>query len=153
MLPNTFKELADLFANGATIDVECLERIEDLEDYADKGMRLTITGIRVSHDDVAVLQVSYAKYREHNTAFEKRNYYDKDGQPTLNAHEAGVYREQDSMYVGASDDPNQFFISIDDQSNRWIMLYLEQRNEGETYVSFLERVLNQASKYMELTHD
>lgn len=150
MLPNTFKELAELLVNGATVDVECRERVEDLEDYADKGMRLTITGIRSDHDEVAVLAVSYAKYDEHNKAFEKRNYYDKQGKPCLNAREAGFYKEHDSMYVMETDDPNEFFVGLDDNSNRWIKSYLEHRNKDETYVAFLERILDEASKYVEL---
>jgi len=149
MLPNTFKELAELLVNGATVDVECRARVEDLEDYADKGMRLTITGIRSDHDEVAVLAVSYAKYDEHNKAFEKRNYYDKTGTPCLNAREAGFYKEQDSMYVMDTDNPNDFFISIDDNSNKWIKSYLEHRGKDETYVAFLERILNQVSKDLE----
>ena len=144
MLPNTFTELNEVLLNGATIEVECRKKVEDLEDYADTGMRLTITGSRESHDDVVILEMSYEKYDEFNKTFEKRNYYDKDGQPCLNAREAGYYKAKDTMYVMNTDDPNEYFLSLEDGSGRWIQAYLQSRREGETYVAFLENLLDAA---------
>lgn len=150
MFPNTFKQLANLFINGATIEAECRKKCEDLEAYVDGGMRLTIIGMVEDHDGVIKLQISYEKYEEHNKAFEKRNYYDKQGVPCLNAREAGYYTVKDTLYVMETDDPNEYFISVSDTSNRWLRAYLERRNEGETYVAFLERWLEDAYKAAEV---
>lgn len=142
MFPNTFKQLANLMINGATIEAECRSKCEDLESYVDGGMRLTVIGITEDHDDVIKLQVSYEKYEEHNKAFEKRNYYDKNGVPCLNAREAGYYTVKDTLYVMATDDPNDYFISLSDSANKWIVSYLRNRHKDETYVAFLERMLD-----------
>jgi hypothetical protein len=148
MLPNTFTELVNLLLKGATIEVECRKKVEDLEDYADAGMRLTIAGARESYDGVVILGVSYEKYDEFNKAFEKCNYFDKEGQPRLNAREAGYYKAKDTMYVMSTDDPNEYFLSLEDSANKWIQEYFVRRHKDETYVAFLERTLSEASKHM-----
>ena len=148
MLPNTFTELNEVLLNSATIEVECRKKVEDLEDYADTGMRLTITGSRESYDGIVILEVSYEKYDEFNKAFEKHNYYDKEGQPRLNAREAGYYKAKDTMYVMNTDNPNEYFLSLEDSANKWIQEYFVRRHKDETYVAFLERTLSEASKYM-----
>lgn len=140
MLPNTFKKLVETLANGAPLDVECLDRCDDLEAYPERGMRLTIVGVTPHHDDVTVLRVSYEKYDQFNTAFESSNYYDKQGVPQLTARQAGMYKVNDTLYVGTDEDPNKYFKQI--ESNRWLDMYLKEynANPGETYVAFLERL-------------
>lgn len=144
MLPNTFTELLHLLNNKQTFEVSCLEKVEDLEAYPDKGMRLTITGGRHDHDGVIILNVSYEKYESYNEAFEKRNYYDKNHVACLNAREAGWYKVEDKLFVMDSDGPNTYFVELNDGANHWVREYLAYRQPNETYVAFLERLLDQA---------
>jgi hypothetical protein len=144
MLPTTFRQLYNIFVNGAMFDLECREKIEDLESYPDKGTRLTVYGMRDDKDDVLALQVSYHKYDDYNTAFEKANYFDKEGRPCLTARDAGFYNVKDTLYVMATDNPNDYFISLDALSNVFINRYIDEKRDGETYVAFLERLLHTA---------
>lgn len=68
--------------------------VEDLESYAEPGMRATLTGGKMSHETL-ILDVNYAPFDEFNRAFEPKNYYDKSGAPTLTAREANPYKPQD----------------------------------------------------------
>lgn len=144
MLPNSFTELANLLHNGATIDVECREKCEDLESYPEAGMRLTVTGAHEDRDGVINLEVSYAKYEEVNQTFESHNYYDKNSVACLNARQAGHYKVNDTLYVMNTDNPNDYFIPLEDSANRWIRAYLRNRHTDETYVAYLERTLTAA---------
>lgn len=145
MLPNTFTELSSLIRNGTTVDVDCLKKVEDLETYVEARMRLTIIDATPEdRDGVIVLTVSYAKYEEINKTFESHNYFDKNGVACLNARQAGFFSVEDTLYVMNTDDPNDYFIMLEDSANYWIQEYLKHRNKDETYVAFLERLLDQA---------
>lgn len=87
-------------------DIQFTHKIEDLEDYAEDRMRATITGIKKWDGDNAdachEISIDYSKFDEYNRQFESYNYWDKLGNATLNAREAGYYTVKDTLYLDNS---------------------------------------------------
>jgi hypothetical protein len=133
------RELKQLLAAGPLV-IEFGPNVETLEAYPDAKMRATLVGVHVKHDDVAVLGVDYSAFDEHNKALEQSNYYDKGGQPTLTAREAGQYTPQEELYVMADDDLEAGILSLIPTST--LALYKEFQSSGQaSYVSWLEQQL------------
>lgn len=97
------RELKEVLV-GAPLAIEFGKGIEELESYAEPKMRAHLIAVELQRDDIAVLKVDYSAFDEYNKAFEQANYYDRNGNPTLTAREAGHYTVQEDLYVMASDD-------------------------------------------------
>lgn len=87
--------------------IEFTKKIEDWECYADQYMRARVIGYRYNaHNDtvpseqVHELFFDYSEFDEHNQKYEQNNYWDKNGNATLTAREAGYYKPQDSIWFG-----------------------------------------------------
>ncbi|EPP9373566.1 hypothetical protein PZF67_005271 [Pseudomonas aeruginosa] len=132
------QNLQELLAAGP-VAIEFGECAEDLEAYVDPKMRAHVMSVRVGPDDVAVLRVDYSAYDEYNKAFEKANYYDKNGNPTLTARETGNYDFQEDLYVSASEELDHILTALPGISTQ----LLEEFNaSGQTgYVRWLEEQL------------
>lgn len=117
-------ELKTLLQTGKDVDVEFTKDVEDLEGYAEPGMRATIISVSpVGQDDVMKIRVSYKKYDDFNRAFEAHNYWGRlslDQDPSAAAYtarETGWYKEEEDIYVMADDvlkymtvlEPNEMF--------------------------------------------
>ena len=76
----------------------------DVDVYAEPGMRARLKGFRF-HEvyECEVATFDFSEFEEHNRPLEKAGWYDKDGNPTLTAREAGFYKPQDTMYVNLDD--------------------------------------------------
>ena len=122
--------------DGRPLAIEFTKGIEDLEGYAEPGMRAHLVDYLPSRDDVVELRVNYQIFEEFNRGLEKANYYDKDGKPTLTARESGHYNVTETYYVMATDDPAKYFSAI----NPALGLLQEWQNTDrqKSYVSFLE---------------
>jgi hypothetical protein len=132
-------ELKHLLAAGPLV-IEFGPKVETLETYPDAKMRAHLVAVHLKHDDVAVLSVDYSAFDEHNKALEQSNYYDKHGQPTLTAREAGQYKPQEDLYVTADDDLEEGILSLVPSSS--LALYKEFQSSGQaSYVGWLEQQL------------
>lgn len=87
--------------------VEFTRGIEDWECYADQFMRARVTGYRYNpHNDTEPSEIihelffDFSEFEEHNLKYEQNNYWDKNGNATLTAREAGYYKPQESIYFG-----------------------------------------------------
>jgi hypothetical protein len=144
MFPNTFREFLPLLNSGVAIELQCRKKIEDLESYPNEHIRLTTVSASINQDDVVHLEVDYSKYEDYNSTVEQRNYYDKDHVPRLTAREAGFYRVQDTLYLMADDNPNDYFEGVAVESQQLIKRFLAEKEDGETYGQWLERKLWEA---------
>ena len=88
--------------------VEFTRKIEDWECYADPYMRARVTGYRYNvyggtnpSEVVHEIFFDFSEFDEHNQKYEQNTYWDKNGNATLTAREAGCYKPQDSIYFGA----------------------------------------------------
>lgn len=128
--------LEEQLKTGAPLVVEFKKAIEDLEGYAEKGMRATITGFDQMDKETLRFYVDYSAFEEFNLAFETPNYYGKTNEPTLTAREAGQYNPTDHFYVERSDAADMFFTPVNPTND----LMGEWKNAGmaTSYVQFLE---------------
>jgi hypothetical protein len=146
------RELKQLLAAGPLV-IEFGEKIETLEAYPDAKMRAHLVSVVLQQpDDVAVLSVDYSAFDEFNKAFEQSNYFDKGGQPTLTARQAGYYRLQDNLYVMADDDLEAGILSLLPTNS--LALFNEFLSSGQaSYVSWLEEKLLAARAPLEGVDD
>lgn len=137
-----FRNIAELVNTGKPVDVEFKEKIEDLESYPEKGMRATVTGAVIDHEEydgdaVIRLFVDYSKFDAENASLEAHNYYDKNGEPTLTAREAGWYKIKDTLYVMANDDAEAYLTILAKQTTELFEEY-KASNSTLSYVAWLE---------------
>jgi len=120
-------------------------KIEDMESYAEGGMRALVVGIDATdtrspdkHEHIYKIMFDFSEFDEFNRRFESSNYYDKNGSPTLNAREAGYYKEQEAIYFGSPEiwPFEDYFVLADAAQTELLDRFKES---GETdYVSWLE---------------
>lgn len=131
------RDLITMLQSGKEVDVEFTRGVEDLEGYPEPGMRATIVGAVVQHDDVMKLRVTYEKYDEFNKAFESHNYWgvlSKGQDPasaTYTARETGWYTVKDDLYVVADDDVSRVMTIINRNE------LFEAWNNGPKEVSYV----------------
>lgn len=132
----TIPELLEAVRNGQRPVVTFRKEIENKEGYAELGMRARVVGAK-EKVDVVSLTFDFSDFEEHNKTLESTNYYDKSGNPTLTAREAGYYKPQESYYFDTSESPADFF---DYESESRTALYKRFKASGATcsYVSWLE---------------
>lgn len=114
--------------------------VDDLEGYAEAGMRATLRPDHLqASEDMAVFQVDYAPFDEYNQAFESANYYDKQQKPCLTARQAGFYKPQETLYLTASQPIGTILNVIEDGPTLALYEAWKAQNGGDTYVAFLEK--------------
>jgi len=116
--------------------------VDELESYAEAGMRARIERVERGQDDVIRLHLDYTEFEAYNQAFESANYFDKDGQATLTARQAGHYKPQDVVYVSASCLLGDLFVFETGPGHALFQRWMEQ-GEGRSYMKFLEDQLFQ----------
>ena len=137
------KDLSEQFnimSSRGPVNIEFNKGVENLEtyyEYAEPGMRATITDIVKQHDGVMIVRLDYTNYDEFNKAFESYNYYDSNNNATLNARQAGKYSTRDSMYIIPENETEKYFTIISHQNNKLYNLYKSENNKL-TYIAWLE---------------
>lgn len=121
------------------------KKVEDLEDYAESGMKARLTGFHFDGEDVAVLSFDFETFKDYNASFESRNYYDKNGKPTLNAHEAGFYKPVQDMYFPCDlqEILSYMNVLVNDKKDALVEQF-QNANTDEGYVEWLENRLLEA---------
>lgn len=140
-----FKEFSTSFnqrRQAGPVNVEFVSGVEDLEAYPEAGMRATITSVIRDHDDedVFIVGLDFTEHDEFNKAFESTNYFDRNGNPTLTAREAGCYLLKENIYVMSSDETTKYFNLID--RSPLYQKYLDEK-PSVSYVEWLERLVTQ----------
>ena len=99
-----------------------ISQIENFESVIDRLMRARIVCVdphpQVLADISGLVKLIFdlSEFDEYNRAFEKANYYDRYGHPTLTARKAGFYPKdgRESIYFGEDDLVADYFQLIDD---------------------------------------
>lgn len=133
-----------MFEQFIDLHVEFLESIEEMETYAESGMRAVIKKVYpYPHDpeDVIIVEFSFVEYDDYNKNFESNNYYDKNRAPTLTAREAGYYSPVDSIYLDKQDFlALKYFKTLLSERSSLVGEYLESGTK-KSYVTWLENVV------------
>ena len=125
--------------------VKFLNKIEEMEVNADPNQRariLSITGEDLDSEDkcehVYIVTFDYSEFEEYNKKFASANFYDKNENPTLTAHEAGVYTQHEKAYFGSPDiwPFEDYFALLDDRTSALIEKF--KQSDETDYVTWLE---------------
>lgn len=139
----TFSQLGTVLEQGKQLAVICKKRVEDLEGYAECHMRAILSALTVQRhdDDVAAVTLDFEQFDDFNKKFESRNYFDKQGNPTLTAREKGEYEVREDYYVMATDLVAEFFTLLGEQQVQLMAEFSENATPRESYVAWLERTV------------
>ena len=135
------KKLMGLVIDGLKPVVTFKKPVEDQEGYMECGMRGRLVGVREvdRSGDTICFQLDLREFDDFNKTFERSNYYDKGGQPTLTAREAGFYKPDETVYVASVDEIDCFEV----EASEGLALYGRYTAEasGKTYVQWLEALV------------
>lgn len=125
--------------------VEFTPRIEEMEAYAETGIRARILSITAEgtsrkelDEHIYIIKFDYSEFDEFNTRYETANYYDKNGVPCLTARQSGFYNPQEKIYFGT---PlkwpfEDYFNVVDSKTAELIKKFKE--SGAKSYVEWLE---------------
>ena len=100
------------------------EKITNWESYAEPNMCGIVTKFRFDedHEDpVHAIFVDFSPFEEENHRLQNANYYDKNGNATLTAVEAGFYSPIEDFYIDPNVDQLPFFVVEDETTLDRIM--------------------------------
>lgn len=138
-------DFANLVASGARPVVEFVPGIDSKEEFAEKGMRARAVGVRDEDTEVVRIMFDYAEFEGLNLPLQSSNYYDKKGNPTLTAVEAGFYKPQDHMYIDRDESLEKLFVMVTDGQSALFAQYREATADVQmSYVAWLELELAKA---------
>lgn len=121
------------------------DEIEECESYLEKGMKARIEGVKRDGDETLIFKFNMEPFEDWNKPLETSNYYDKDGNPTLTARQAGYYSAVEDYYLPNEQDLSRYFeVQNNDFANKLYEAYNAQKTEGQTYVDWLESMLEAA---------
>ena len=125
--------------------VKFTSEIEEMSLNADPNQRariLSITGEDLDSEDkrehVYIVTFDYSEFEEYNKKFASANFYDKNGNPTLTAREAGLYARHEKAYFGSPDiwPFEDYFTLLDDRTSALIEKF--KQSDETDYVTWLE---------------
>lgn len=134
----TIKDLISLIDTGKRPIVTFGQGITKLEEiYPEPGMRARI--LRFEKEDYGSVKVHFEfdEFLSHNTPFESANYFDKAGQPTLTAQEAGFYRPTEEIYFMV-DDALDGLIAVESDAASALFESYRAEDSTLTYLQWLE---------------
>lgn len=141
----TLFDLAGFVRNGGRPVVTFKGLIEELDTYAEPGMRARFVGVRDSHDGIVKLEADFSEFDAHNRTLERANYYDAAGNATLTARESGNYEPREVLYFAGDDDFIAYMAVESDATQVLHAEFLAVNSGGEpTYTQWLERELLKA---------
>lgn len=122
--------------------VRFLDRIEEIEHYAEPGMLAQIVDIRPDPNDpneVFILTFDFSQFLDRNREYETNDYFDSDGVPRLNAHQAGFYEEVSKYYFPHPNEvPLEEYFKLEEDIRVAELVEEFKRSEYTDYVAWLE---------------
>jgi len=128
-----------LIAGGAQPVVTFQKKIVDFETYFEPGMRARVVGGWEKESGLVEIVFDTTEFDDHNRILEQPNYYDKSGNATLTAREAGQYNPKESIYFDSDDEISCF--EVEDSSALLLFKEFRKADTGLTYVQWLEAVV------------
>jgi len=138
----TVGDLVTLVGQGKSVVVEFRKDIQSKDDcYPEPGMRARITRASLP-DEHAVLKIyfNFEEFAAHNLPFEAMNYYDKNGDATLTARQAGVYEEEDHIYFDVDEVLDELMVVQHEAGVKLYEAFKAEQMNG-SYVQWLEQKL------------
>jgi hypothetical protein len=135
----TINDLVEAVFNGQKPVVTFRSLIDDKDGYAEAGMRArAISATRADAHGVITVKFDFEEFDAHNAPLESSNYYDKDGNATLTAKQAGYYHPCDDIYFDTEELLKDL---LEMESSAAISLYhtFVAEAPGCSYVQWLER--------------
>lgn len=125
--------------------IEFLVGIEDFECYPEKNMRARIISIserdtksKDLYDHLYTITFDYSEFDDYNKAFESSNYWDKNGDASLTAREAGIYEVKEKIHFGAPELwPFEDYFKLLDPAVEELVNRFKQSNSSN-YIEWLE---------------
>jgi hypothetical protein len=118
------------------------KNVEDLEDYAESGMKARVQDFIIKDSELTIIKFDFDFYKNHNSQYETSNYYDKYGRPTLNAHEAGIYKPIQDMYLPSNLESIMSYMNVVTLERQDTLLQKYQNSQTDkTYLEWLEDVI------------
>lgn len=118
---------------------------EELEDYAEEGMKARILDFTIEDSEVTIIKFDFDCYKDHNAYYESSNYYDEFGKPTLNAHQAGCYEAISKMFFPSNfDEIFSYMVILSKDRKDDLHIMFREENTTETYLEWLENRLIEA---------
>jgi len=143
---HTHTQLLQMVKAGLKPQITFTDACEELEGYADPGMKaIVISAFEQADEEGLQIVVDYEPFDAHNQAIELPNYFDKAGNPTLTARQANFYRPQENYFLDLSGKGEAMF-TIDGADRRELFArYEAQTGRKIQYITWLEdQVLNPA---------
>jgi len=131
-----FIELKEI---GVITNITFKKKIEDLEGYAEGGMKANILKLTSSHDGILVFTVDYSGFEDYNRNLETANYWLPDGSLGT-AREAGMYNPTETLHVMESDIVEDY-LTIDSSDRFDLYQKYKEYNSDKPYVTWLEDLL------------
>lgn len=123
--------------------VEILPGVLEHEvDYIEPGMLARIKSIEQKHD-YTVVTMDTTEFEERNRPLETFNYYDKNGDPTLSAREAGKFNLIDKQYFPNVDQYPEIFTihSSGREHQKLAQAFAQREDKTQTYLDWCEKEL------------
>lgn len=130
-------DLVASIRNGNNPVVEFATNIEELDVYAEPGMRARAIAARIDADGLAAITFRYTEFERHNAPLERPTYYDKDGNPTLTAHQANAYHPEEDIYFDVEELMAVHLNVVSDERTALYAQYLGEASK-DTYLRWLE---------------
>lgn len=125
--------------------IQFTDKIEYVEAYPEIGMRARIISVKEQDTDCDDLEehlyaitFDYSEFDEYNKAFEKSNYYDRNGNACLTARQANFYKVTEQIYFGSPKlYPFEEYFTVQDQKVNTLLKRFKE--SGKTnYAEWLE---------------
>jgi len=127
------KELFVAVNNGFRPIVEFINDEISEFTFLDVGMRARL--VKMNEEDNFTWQCYFdqTEFEEYNEPFMQANYYDKGGQPLLNAKEKGVWEMEENFFIS---DYKEFFKII--ENNEIFKMFIADNGCNMNYIQWLE---------------
>jgi len=142
------QQIIDYIDSGKSIVIECTKRISNCESFLEVNMRGRIVSYQLQHDDIYKLTIDVSEFEDYNIPLMSNDYFDKEGNPILNAIEAGYYpvNKKEIIYIDKVDasDGGGYFNVITDCTlfNKW-----KNSKSDLSYVCWLEELAALSIQY------
>lgn len=101
------------------------------------GMHIRVIDVsNLPHGDGLKITLNTQGFDERNDPLLKRDYWDKDGKPTLNAKESGDWKDKPVIYLDINTPIDEMFVPVSGPELELMKIH-ESNNDGRTFMQFL----------------
>lgn len=141
-------ELQALLNTGKPVVIELAISMADQDGQAEPGMRATLCSLRDHRNGLGSVTISYKGFEDFNLAFETHDYKDSNGEHTLSAREAGLYKDTEEFYIDIDVATGEIgttgvpFTVVPDRYSALVDKF--QASGHSSYITWLEEIASKA---------